>query len=69
MVRFLDQARVMLARADTMLGVGLNEDAGRTAEQSHLTVGAPVRHQVRSFVILGRNPRIANGILSRFLAG
>lgn len=28
---FLDKARELLDRADTMLGVGLNEDAGRTA--------------------------------------
>ena len=29
--RFLDKARKLLAEADTMLGVGLNEAAGRTA--------------------------------------
>lgn len=28
---FLDKARELLGRADTMLGIGLNEDAGRTA--------------------------------------
>ena len=28
---FLEKARELLDRADTMLGVGLNEDAGRTA--------------------------------------
>lgn len=28
---FLDKARELLGRAETMLGVGLNEDAGRTA--------------------------------------
>ncbi len=29
--RFLEKARNLLVRADTMLGVGLNEDAGRAA--------------------------------------
>jgi uncharacterized protein (UPF0332 family) len=28
---FLEKSRELLGRADTMLGVGLNEDAGRTA--------------------------------------
>jgi uncharacterized protein (UPF0332 family) len=28
---FLDKARELLSRADAMLGIGLNEDAGRTA--------------------------------------
>jgi hypothetical protein len=28
---FLDKGRELLERADTMLAVGLNEDAGRTA--------------------------------------
>ncbi len=28
---FLDKARELLERADMMLGVGLNDDAGRTA--------------------------------------
>ena len=28
---FLEKAQKLLVRADTMLGVGLNDDAGRTA--------------------------------------
>jgi hypothetical protein len=36
---FLDKSRELLDRADTMLGVGLNEAAGRTAYLAGLHAG------------------------------
>lgn len=60
--RFIDQARIVLARADVMLGVGLNEDAAREA---YLTC-----FHVAQAYIFERNGRVAKthrGVQTEFL--
>jgi uncharacterized protein (UPF0332 family) len=60
--RFLEKAHKLLAHADTMLGVGLNEDAGRTAYLAGF-------HVAQAF-IFERRAKISkshNGVQTEFL--
>jgi uncharacterized protein (UPF0332 family) len=60
--RFLEKAEKMLARADTMLGASLNEDAGRTAYLAAF-------HAVQALIFerLGRVLKTHKGIQTEFL--
>jgi len=58
---FLDKARELLGRADAMLGIGLNEDAGRTAYLAGL-------HAAQAFIFesTGRVFRKHSGVQREF---
>lgn len=60
--QFLAKAQDLLAQADTMLGVGLNEAAGRTAYLAGF-------HAAQAFIFerLGKVLKTHNGVQSEFL--
>lgn len=60
--RFLEQARKLLARAVTMLGVGLNEDAGRNAYLAAFHAA-----QALIFERTGKLFKTHNGVHAEFL--
>ncbi|MBF0464145.1 MAG: HEPN domain-containing protein [Nitrospirae bacterium] len=60
--RFLEKARQLLVRADTMLNVGLNDDAGRTAYLAGF-------HAAQAFIFerLGKTFKTHKGVQMEFL--
>ncbi len=60
--RFLDKSRTLLAEADTMLGVGLNDAAGRTAYLA-------AYHTAQAFIFerLNKVLKTHNGVQTEFL--
>ena len=59
---FLDKARELLDRTDTMLGVGLNEDAGRTAYLAGLHAAHALIFE-RTGRVFKRHPTVQNEFL------
>lgn len=60
--RFLEKAQKLLVRADTMLGVGLNDDAGRTAYLAGF-------HAAQAFIFerMGKVFKSHKGVQTEFL--